>query len=85
VPGQGWNTIVHGSSFVMWLQFTDRGPMGRSVLAPSQSDNPDSPNHSDQTVLFSRKMSKPILFQDAAIRADPNLKVERICGGTQKC
>lgn len=79
VPGKGWNTVMHASSYIMWMQFTDRGPVGRSVLAPSQSDNPDSPHHADQTVLFSEKRSKPVLFDEAAIRADPALKAVRIC------
>jgi acyl-homoserine-lactone acylase len=79
VPGKGWSTVVHGSSYIMWMQFTDRGPVGRSVMASSQSDNPESPHHADQTVLFSRKGTKPILFDEAAIRADPNLTVIRVC------
>ncbi|MFN0181042.1 MAG: penicillin acylase family protein [Gemmatimonadales bacterium] len=79
VPGKGWNTVMHASSYILWMQFTDRGPVGRSVLAPSQSDNPDSPHHADQTVLFSEKKSKPVLFDDAAIRADPNLTVIDLC------
>lgn len=84
VPGKGWHTMVHGSSYVMWMQFTDKGPVGRSVMAPSQSDNPDSPNHADQTRMFSEKKSKPILFDDAAIRSDANLKVARICGSPEE-
>ena len=84
VPGKGWNTVMHASSYIMWVQFTDHGPVGRSVLAPSQSDNPDSPHHADQTVLFSEKKSKPILFDDAAIRSDPKLTVVRICAGSRK-
>src|SRR5262249_52456297 len=43
VPGKGWSGILHASSYISWVQFTDRGPVARSVLAPSQSDNPDSP------------------------------------------
>lgn len=80
VPGQGWKQMVHGSSYVMWVQFTDAGPVGRSILAPSQSDNPDSPHHADQTALFSRKESKPILFEEAAILKDPTLAVTRVSG-----
>ena len=79
VPGEGWRQIMHASSYILWMQFTDKGPVGRSVLAPSQSDNPDSPNHADQTVLFSEKKSKPVLFEESAIRADPNFKVVKIC------
>ncbi len=79
VPGKGWNTPVHGSSYILWVQFTDRGPVARSVLASSQSDNPDSPNHGDQTVLFSEKKSKSVLFEEAAIRADRQLTTKRLC------
>jgi acyl-homoserine-lactone acylase len=62
----------------MWMQFTDKGPVGRSVMTYSQSTNPESPNYSDQTMLFSQKKSKPILFDEAAILADPNLKVTKL-------
>ena len=80
VPGTGWTTVMHASSYIMWVQFNDHGPVGHTILAPSQSDNPDSPYHADQTVLFSEKKWKPILFDDAAIRADPKLTVTEICG-----
>ncbi|MSR03128.1 MAG: acylase [Gemmatimonadetes bacterium] len=79
VPGKGWDTPVHGSSYILWVQFTDRGPVARSVLAPSQSDNPDSPNHADQTLLFSDKKSKPVLFEEAAIRADRQFTTKKLC------
>ena len=84
-PGKGWNTPVHGSSYVLWVQFTDHGPVARSVLAPSQSDNPDSPNHDDQTVMFSEKKSKPVLFEEAAIRADRGLTTMRLCSAPKAC
>ena len=57
----------------MWLQFTDTGLVGRSLSTYSQTDNPNSPHYADQTKLFSAKKSKPILFDEAAIAADPNL------------
>ena len=79
VPGKGWSTVLHASSFIAWVQFTDHGPVARSMLASSQSDNPDSPYHADQTVMFSKKESKPVLFDESAIRTDPNAKVVRIC------
>jgi acyl-homoserine-lactone acylase len=78
VPGKGWRQVLHASSYIAWVQFTDRGPVARSVLASSQSDDPDSPHHADQTVLFSRKQSKPVLFDAAAIQADARLKVIRV-------
>ena len=77
-PGRGWTDIRSGSSYIMWMQFTDSGPVGRSVMTYSQSANPLSPNYSDQTTLFSQKKSKPMLFDEAAITADPNLKVTKL-------
>jgi acyl-homoserine-lactone acylase len=79
LPGRGWRQVVHASSFVAWVQFTERGPVGRSVLASSQSDDPGSPHHADQTLLFSRKAAKPVLFDERDIRADPALRVVEIC------
>jgi len=79
VPGSGWNTIVHASSYVAWVQYTDRGPVARSVMASSQSDNPESPHHADQTLLFSSKQSKPVLFEESAIRADPGVRIVVLC------
>ena len=78
-PSAGWPDVFAGSSFILWVQFTDTGPRGRSVLTYSQSSNPESPLYADQTRLFSASKSKPILFTDAEIAADPNLTVFRIC------
>jgi acyl-homoserine-lactone acylase len=79
VPGKGWPEMFMGSSFLMWIQFTDRGVEGRSVMAYSQSSNPSSPYYLDQVRLYSQKQSKPILFHERAIAADPNLRVTRVC------
>lgn len=79
IPGKGWRQVMHASSFVAWVQYTDKGPVGRSVLTSSQSDNPTSPHHADQTLLFSKKQSKPILFEERDIKADPKLQVVEIC------
>lgn len=79
-PGRGWTEMRSGSSYIMWVQFTEKGVVGRSVMTYSQSNNPASPNYADQTTLFSAKQSKPILFDEAAILADPNLKVTKVSG-----
>jgi acyl-homoserine-lactone acylase len=79
VPHRGWPDVSAGSSYVMWVQFTETGPKGRSILTYSQSNNPDSPHHSDQTQLFSQGKSKPILFAESEISADSNLTVKKIC------
>ena len=80
VPGKGWPDINVGSSFIMWVQFTDAGPVGRSVTAYGQSNDPTSPHLKDQTILFGEGKSKKMLFTDAEIRSDPGLVLTELCG-----
>ena len=85
VSPKGWPDVFDGSSFILWARFTDQGPQGRSILTYSQSNNPDSPFHCDQTRLFSEHTSKAILFTAGQIEADPNLTVVKVCpAGTDK-
>ncbi|MBL8228284.1 MAG: penicillin acylase family protein [Bryobacterales bacterium] len=60
--------VVHGSSFLMALEFTAQGPRAKAFLTYSQSGDPASPHFTDQTELFSRKQWRPVLFRDAEIR-----------------
>jgi acyl-homoserine-lactone acylase len=62
--------VVHGSSFIMVLEFTDKGPRAKAFLTYSQSGDPKSPLFSDQTELFARKAWRPVLFEEEAIRGD---------------
>jgi acyl-homoserine-lactone acylase len=58
VPQDGAvSNVPHGSSFVQAVQFVDGAcPVEpRTILTYSQSTNVDSPWHSDQTRMFSRK------------------------------
>jgi acyl-homoserine-lactone acylase len=70
--------INRGSSFVMALEYTERGPRAQAFLTYSQSGDPTSPLYYDQTELFSAKKWRRILFTDAEIKADPNLKTLRV-------
>lgn len=72
--------VNRGSSFIMALEYTTKGPRARAFLTYSQSGDPASPRYYDQTLLFSEKKWRPILFTEAEIRADPNLKTVRITG-----
>jgi len=72
-PGVGYPKIVHGSSFVMAVEFGERGPSGRQILTYSQSTNPNSPYYADQTRLYSRKGWDTVRYTDAQLAADPNL------------
>ncbi|HVS15875.1 MAG TPA: penicillin acylase family protein [Thermoanaerobaculia bacterium] len=61
---------VHGSSFLMALEYTDDGPRAEAFLTFSQSGDPSSEHFTDQTELFARKEWRPILFEQEAIAAD---------------
>ncbi len=74
VPGKGWPEMYLGSTLIMWMQFTEQGPKGRSIMTYGQSDNPGSPYYLDQVTLFSEKKSKPMLFNEQQILGDPKLK-----------
>lgn len=51
----GYGDVRHGSSFVMAVEFTAHGPKSSTILTYSQSANPASPHHTDQTRLFEQK------------------------------
>ena len=65
--------VNYGTSFIMAMQFTDDGPEARAFLTYSQSAEPDSEWFADQTLLFSQKQWRPILWREEDIAADPNL------------
>ncbi len=64
----GYN-VVHGSSFIMTLAFSDDGPSAEAILSYSQSGNPDSPHFSDQTALYRDKRWREILFSPEDVQA----------------
>jgi acyl-homoserine-lactone acylase len=65
---------IQGSSFIMAIKLTPHGPRARTILTYSQSANPTSPHHRDQTVLYSRKQWVTERFTEAEINADPHLQ-----------
>jgi len=65
----GSTRIVHGSSWIMAVEFTDAGPRSRGLLSYSQSTNPASPFHADQTRLYSQKGWDELLFEPGAVEA----------------
>lgn len=73
VDGVGYPNIQHGTSYVMAVRLTEKGPRGRQILTYSQSTNPNSPWFADQTELYSRKGFDRIRYTNKQINADPNL------------
>lgn len=66
IEGTGLTTvgypIANGTSFVYVLEFTDDGPVARSLLTYGETGDPTSPFFSDQTKRFSAKDWKPVRF-----------------------
>lgn len=78
-PGQvdGTLDITFGSSFVQLVRFTAEGPPETSsVLAYSQSANPNSPHYADQTKLFAAGRWVTERFTEEQIAASPELEVK---------
>jgi acyl-homoserine-lactone acylase len=76
----GGEPQLFGSSFIMAVELTARGPRSRTLLTYSQSADPTSAHHRDQTVLFARKRWVTERFSGAEIRADPRLRTTRLRG-----
>jgi acyl-homoserine-lactone acylase len=68
-PALGWTSIRHGASWIMTVEFTPEGPVSQGVLSYSQSTNPNSPHHSDQTRLYSEKGWDDLRFTEEAVEA----------------
>jgi acyl-homoserine-lactone acylase len=68
VPGSRFLTeagypVLHGSSFVLAVEFTDDGPRADAILSYGQSGDPESVHFTDQTEMFARKEWRPVLFR----------------------
>ncbi|MCG6498372.1 penicillin acylase family protein [Kitasatospora sp. A2-31] len=69
--------ITFGSSFVQETRFTADGPpQAASLLAYSQSANPNSPHYSDQTRLFSAGQWVTERYTEEQIAASPALEIK---------
>jgi acyl-homoserine-lactone acylase len=68
-PELGWTSIRHGSSWIMTVEFTADGPKSQGILTYSQSTDPTSPFHSDQTRAYSAKQWDDLLFSEEAVEA----------------
>ena len=62
--------VVGGSSYIQMVTFTESGPLARGLLAFSQSADPTSAHHADQTRLFSKQDWPLLPYSDEQITAD---------------
>jgi len=72
--------VMNGSSFVLAVELTDRGPKASALLTYSQSSDASSANFDDQTRLFSQKQWREVRFSNGEINADPNLETFTVHG-----
>jgi acyl-homoserine-lactone acylase len=69
----GGYQVTYGTSFLMVVELTPDGPRGHGLLAYGQSGDPDSPHHLDGTLAYAASRTRPLLFHDDDIEADPEL------------
>jgi acyl-homoserine-lactone acylase len=72
--------ITGGTSFIIVLEFTDRGPRARALLLNGQTGDPASPRFWEQTELYAAKRWRDVRFTEEEIRADPGLTITRLRG-----
>ncbi|MFI9387697.1 penicillin acylase family protein [Kutzneria sp. NPDC052558] len=66
---------IFGSSFMMVAELSPRGPVARTLLSYSESANPASPHHGDQTALFAAKKWVADRFSEGEILSSPSLSI----------
>jgi len=71
--GVGGYQVTYGASFLMAVELTPDGPRGLGVMAYGQSGDGRSAHHVDGTRAFAAGRTRPLLFTDAQIEADPEL------------
>ncbi|HEX6358338.1 penicillin acylase family protein [Actinophytocola sp.] len=80
-PAAGDVEVVHGSSHIQVVSFTGgQCPDAATLLTFSQSPNPNSPHHADQTKLFAKRGWVTSRFCERDIQSSPELRVVRLRG-----
>lgn len=77
--GEGYR-INYGTSFVLAVDFTAESPRAWSLLTYGQTGDRTSPLLDSQTIRFSEKNWRDVLFTDDAIAADPDLREYVVVG-----
>ncbi|MFJ8692373.1 penicillin acylase family protein [Streptomyces roseolilacinus] len=74
-----YTEVRHGTSHVQAVGWDDgRCPVARTLLSYSQSSDPGSPHHADQTRLYSQERWVTARFCERDILRDPSLRVVRV-------
>ncbi|MYV64492.1 acylase, partial [Streptomyces sp. SID2131] len=74
--GGGYTEVAHGTSHVQAVGWDgSRCPVARTLLSYSQSSNPASPHHADQTRLYAGERWVTSRFCEKDILRSPALRV----------
>lgn len=68
----------HGSSYIQIVGFDDKGPVADAILSYSQSTDPASSHHADQTRAYAEKRWHRLPFHRQDISAQAIAKAKRI-------
>ncbi|MGQ7847693.1 penicillin acylase family protein [Granulosicoccus sp. 3-233] len=79
--GEGW-AIGRGTSWHFGLEFTDEGPLAYGLLSYSQSTDPGSAHFIDQSLDYSMKTRRQLLYSEADIAANLLPDTELVLSGT---
>ncbi|WP_083444750.1 penicillin acylase family protein [Herbaspirillum rhizosphaerae] len=74
LDSKGKREVVSGSSYIQVVSFDARGPHASTLMTFSESSNPGSAHHADQTELFGRKQWVSVPFTESQIAADRELR-----------
>jgi len=77
-PQDGRFEVLGGTSYLQVVGFGPNGPRAQALLTYSQSSDPASPHHADQTRRFADRQWIALPFTPAEIAADPALRKETI-------
>jgi acyl-homoserine-lactone acylase len=69
--GEGGYQVTYGTSFLMAVELTEDGPKGLGLLAYGQSGDPRSLHHVDGTLAYAAGHTRPRLFHERDLLADP--------------
>jgi acyl-homoserine-lactone acylase len=80
-PGEGYTPMIAGNSWIQVVGWDDDGRVeAHGILTYSQSQEPDSPHHADQTRLYSEGRWIELPFTETQIESDPNLRIVELEG-----
>jgi acyl-homoserine-lactone acylase len=72
--------VNSGTSFLMSMEFTSTGVNARALLTYGETSNPASEYFADQTLMFSNKEWRPILFTDEQITSSEDFQQVKVIG-----